>query len=57
MVSMYIMLVGVSSNRSASIDWFAEGGNESVETSHEVFIAGYKTPQSCYNNIQTLYLV
>ena len=57
MVSMYIMLVGVSSKRSANIDWFAEGGNESVETSHEVFIAGYKTPQSCYNNIQTLYLV
>ena len=61
---MHILLTNVhldgrgegSSNRNASRDESVETGDESVETGDESIEAGEKTPQSCYNSIQYMYV-
>ena len=55
---LYMFLIvgggGGSSNRNASRDESVEAGDKSVEAGDESIEAGEKTPQSCYNYIQSM---
>ena len=54
---MFLIVGGEgSSNRNASRDESVEAGDKSVEAGDESIEAGEKTPQSCYNELQTALL-